>query len=52
MQPTPVQNTSPGAQRLALAVGDGLDLALEHVVRLLERMVVGMCDAARLVLRP
>ncbi len=47
MQPTPVQKTSPGTERVALAVGDDLDLALEHVVRLLEGMVVGLRDARR-----
>ena len=39
-----------GAQEDRLAVGERLDLALEDVVRLLERMVVRLRDAAGLVL--
>ena len=38
-----------GPKRVALAVGDDVDLALEHVVRLLERMVVRVRDRAGLV---
>ena len=36
-------------QRVAVAVRDDVDLSLEHVVRLLERMVVRMRDRAGLV---
>ena len=38
-----------GVKRVALVVGDDLDVSFEHDVRLLERMVVGMGDGSRLV---
>ena len=37
------------AERVAIAVGDDVDLAVEHVVRLLERMVVRVGARSRLV---
>ncbi len=50
MQPTPVQNDVAGAERELVVVGGRDNLALEHVVALLERVVVGQRRAAGLVL--
>ena len=47
--PTPTNTTSPGAERVRLAVELGLDLAREEHVRLLERVVVRLGRAAELV---
>ena len=47
--PTPENTTSPGAERVRLAVELGLDLAREEDVGLLERVVVRLRRAADLV---